>query len=195
MSPSIFKQTGNFITFGFSKQQIVPAEDILKQAEALRASGNNSIRSKYVQGDVYSRYPLNLKDELLVDVGAGAGVRTGGAAIFNGMLVGRIKESGENLSIVQTVFDPNFSLPVRIGKNKVDALLKGGVEPKLTLIQKNSDISQDDMVYSASSELEYGLAIGEAGPATVSNAGVFAEAPLKLSYSPADLRAIFLEAK
>lgn len=191
LPPAIFQRVAGVINFGFHSSSPSASGKIstLETAALPRAEKN------MIVADVYSRYPFNFKNELLVDAGAGNNLKIGGAAVFDGVLIGKIKEAAAESAVVQTIFDPGFSLPVRIGKGKVDALLVGGVEPKLTMMAKNADISPGDLVYSASADFEYGILIGAAGAPTISGTNVFSEAPLVLSYNPADMRYLSLETK
>lgn len=194
LNPAIFKTAGNIFAFGVSSPQKIDRADLEKKINEFRISIKYpQSTEKFVAADVYSRYPLNLKDEFLAGAGSNEGVKLGGAAIWNGILVGRVKQVAEETSLIQTIFDPNFSLAVRIGKSGADSLLKGGVEPKLTLIPKNSASSGGETVYSASGELPFGLVLGVSALPAVTPQSVFAEASLVLSYSPSDLRYIFLE--
>lgn len=192
LNPSGLRKTGDFLTFGLSTGNKISPEDMNSKLAASCVAAPEA-KGKFVAGNVFSRYPMNLKDQLLVDVGFADGVKLGGAAISDGMLVGKIIGVSANTSIVQTVFDPNFSLAVRIGKVREDALLKGGVEPRLTLISKVSSLIAGDAVYSASKDFQYGLPIGVIGAVNPTTQNVFSEAVLTLSYSPADLRYLFLE--
>lgn len=189
--PAFFQKIGSVLNFGFSN----PVKLMEGNISALQVSVRPFLGKNMILADVYSRYPLNFKNELLVNAGQNDNIKINGAAIFDGILVGRVRGVGEKTSVVQTVFDPGFNLPVRIGKSKADALLAGGVEPRLTMIQKNAEVSPGDLVYSASQDLEYGLLIGSAGTPVLSGSSVFSEAPLVLGYNPADMRFISLETK
>ena len=194
VSPVVFREIGNFITFGQSGAgpKISP-EELAQKVMDMRAGVKPDAGKKFIAGDVYSRYPLNFKDELLVNVGAKDGVKPQGAAVWDGNLVGRVKAVGNDFSVVQTIFDPGFSLPARIGKAGKEVLLKGGVEPKLTLIPKTADIKNGEVVYSASANFDYGMPLGVYGQAIGDQNGVFSEASLLISYSPSELRYLFLE--
>lgn len=192
LNPMFFRKTGDFLTFGLSGvSRITPEELDAKLAASCVGLAKPS--AKFVAGDIFSRYPLNLKDQLLVDVGSKDGVKLGGAALLDGVLIGKVAGVSEETSVIQTVFDSNFSLPVRIGKSRTDALLKGGVEPKLTMIPKASTAVSGDAVYSASRDFDYGLPLGTLGPVGPTSQDIFLEGGLVLSYSPADLRYLFLE--
>jgi cell shape-determining protein MreC len=192
LNPSGLRKTGDFLTFGFSTVNKISAEDMNSKFEASCAV-LPEVKGKFVGGNIFSRYPMNLKDRLLVDVGSADGVKFGGAAVSDGILIGKVVGVSADTSIVQTVFDSNFSLAVRIGKLRGDALLKGGVEPRLTLIPKASSLAAGDAVFSASEDFQYGLPLGVVGVVSLTAQNVFSEASLILSYSPADLRYLFLE--
>ena len=188
---SVFQGVAHVLNFGFRNIQNITAENV----SVFQISARPYAEKDMLVADVYSRYPFNFKNELLADAGTKDGVKNGGAAIFEGMLVGKIIEVKDETAIIQTVFDPGFSLPVRIGKSKTDALLVGGVEPKLTMIPKNADITPGDLVYSASADFEYGLLLGTAGTPAISGTNVFSEAPLILGYNPSDIRYLSLKTK
>ena len=192
LNPAWIRRTGDFLTFGLSAADKITPEELSRKLSEFRV-GSAESKAKFVAGDVFSRYPLNLKDQLLVNVGSKDGVKLGGAAVSDGVLIGKVVGVSENSSVVQTVFDPNFNVSVRIGKSGIDALLKGGVEPKLTMIQKTSAAESGDAVYSASKDFQYGLPLGVLGQISPTAQNVFSEANLVLSYSPADLRYLFLE--
>jgi cell shape-determining protein MreC len=192
LNPAWFRKAGDFLNFGLTSANKISPEELNQKLSASRI-GITESKAKFVAGDVFSRYPLNLKDQILVDVGSADGVKFGGAAISDGILVGKVVGVSGDTSVIQTVFDPSFSIAVRIGKSKTDALLRGGVEPKLTLIPKTSVVEVGDAVYSASKDFEYGLPLGVLGPIGPTSQNIFSEADLILSYSPADLRYLFLE--
>ncbi|MDO8504688.1 MAG: rod shape-determining protein MreC [Candidatus Liptonbacteria bacterium] len=194
VGPAVLRSFGNVLTFGPADTVArISAEELEQKVRDMRVGVNSGAGAKFVLGDVYSGYPLNLKDELLVNVGARDGVKPFGAVTWNGILVGKIKEVKEEFSVIQTIFDPKFSLPVRAGESGADALLKGGVEPKLTLIPKNVETKAGDVVYSASADFEYGMPLGVGGPLITSANSVFSEADLLISYGPSELRYLFLE--
>jgi cell shape-determining protein MreC len=152
---------------------------------------------------VYSHYPFNLKNELTLTLGARDGVTPNSPVTFvanrsastlksPGVLVGKIKTTFPNLSLVQTIFDPNWKSAVKVGPKAVDALLVGGNEPRLTLIAKGAVISANMPVYTASPDLPYGLAVGETTMPVLSADQLFWESTLKLAYDPNDINAVFV---
>jgi rod shape-determining protein MreC len=146
-----------------------------------------------VPAQIYSRYPLNFKNQILVNAGESAGVGIGWIAILpEKVLVGRVEQVFKNTALVRTVFDPGFRLAVRIGKAGADALLAGGDEPRLTLLPQGAEIGRGDVVYAADPALPYGLAVGEVGETMFSEDNLFEEAAVRLAYDLNGLRAVLL---
>ncbi|MCX7589858.1 MAG: hypothetical protein N2Z85_02890, partial [Patescibacteria group bacterium] len=121
---------------------------------------------KIIPAFVYSKYPFNLKNELLVklpndnfNIGQGV-VLINNLDLKNFILIGKIKEIHNQFAVVQTIFDPNFKLSVKSGNSLINGLLVGGLNPKITLIPRNANIEQGDIIINAQPELPYGLIIG-----------------------------------
>lgn len=147
---------------------------------------------------VYSRYPFNFKNELLVNAGANQGIESGQTAVIvpnssassSLILVGKVEKVFENVSLVQTIFDSRFQSAVRIGGSGTNALLKGGNEPELSLIPNDAKVANGDVVYSASPDFPYGLAIGSVGNIRISSNQLFQEADVETNYNPNELQSL-----
>ncbi len=152
------------------------------------ASQLPSASSSLIRAMVYSRYPLNFKSELLIDAGANSNVVPGRAVLFQGVLVGTIYKVFADGSIVQTVFDPNFRMPVRIGGaaagngGGVDGLFQGGAEPAVVSIDKSAAIKAGDIIYSATPGIPYALPIGVVGDVSVAANSLFQQATVNFVY-------------
>lgn len=145
--------------------------------------------SSVITAKVFSTYPFNIKNQITINIGENQGVKKMmTATVGENILLGQIINVFENYSVIQTIFDPNFQLPVRIGDRQINALFQGGNEPKATLIEKNKSIKAGDIVYSASQEFPYGLKIGEISEIRETAAGVFKEAVIKMPFSMNELR-------
>ncbi len=152
---------------------------------------------------VYSRYPFNFKNEILVNAGVNQGVENGQSAVIalddatspSPVLVGKVEKAFENVSLVQTIFDSRFQSAVRIGKSGTNALLKGGNEPELSLIPKDAKIANGDTIYSASPDFPYGLAIGSANNVRISSDQLFQEADVETNYNPNELQSLEIVTK
>lgn len=162
-----------------------PPGSCLRQQWKLEIPQENFLAVK-----VFSTYPFNIKNQIIVNAGEKQGIKKLSAAVLENILVGQVIEVFENYSVVKTIFDSNFQLPVRIGKDEINALFQGGAEPKAVLIDKEKPIQAGDVVYSASSEFPYGLKIGEISEIKETSAGVFKEAVLKMPFNVNELREV-----
>ncbi len=142
---------------------------------------------------VFSSYPFNHRNLLMIDRGVDEGFKTGwGVAVERSLLLGKIIEVFPHTSRVQTIFDADMTLPVKIGAQKIDALLVGGRIPQLTLIEKDASIFPGDEVYSSGSNFPYGLRVGEVLELLPESGSAFQEASLKIPYDAGNLDTVFV---
>jgi len=189
-----------FTSFFIKKERSFDENLRLKQEnESLKAqiqqlTTNNqplTTNNNYLVAKVFSTYPFNIKNQITINVGEKQGVKKMMAVTVEGnLLLGYISKVFDDYSIVQTIFDPSWQLPVRIGKEEIDGLFQGGSEPKLVLIAKEKAIQVGDIAYSASQEFPYGLKIGEILEIRENAAGVFKEAVLKIPFNVNELREV-----
>lgn len=148
-------------------------------------------KRKVLIAQVYSTYPFSNKNLLSINAGASDGVSVGSVVTVDGnMLLGQVIEVSKSQSIVQTIFDKTWSLPVRIGISRYDGLLVGGQNPRITLIDKIKQIDQGDKVVAAKKEFPYGMEIGSIGSVRGDSAHSFIEADLELPYLPNDIKEV-----
>ncbi len=151
LAPSPAAQSGNSGNLALEneklKAELVRLENIKSQFPD-RAPG-------FIGAMIYSRYPMNFKNELLINAGANDGVSANKAVVVAGVLIGKVSEVFDSAALVQTVFDSRFQTAVRVGQGGAQALLKGGAMPKLSLIPLDSGASAGDIVYSASPEFPH----------------------------------------
>ncbi len=139
---------------------------------------------------VYSDYPFNFKNEMTVNAGSADSVAMGDAAIFDGNLVGFVSEVSAHRSVIQTIFDPDFKLQVRIGAKGNDALLVGGSYPMAKSIAKTATIVPGDVVYSAASNAPYAVPVGIVASAALAPDNLFEQASLSFPYSSGEIQAV-----
>ncbi len=148
-------------------------------------------QKNYLIAKVFSTYPFNIKNQVTINIGEKQGVKKMmTVTVGDNLLLGQVTEVFENYSVIQTIFDPNWQLSVRIGKEEINGLFQGGNEPKVVLIEKEKAIQIGDIVYSASQEFPYGLKIGEISEIKETVAGVFKEAVLKIPFNINELREV-----
>ena len=164
----------------------------LEQTES-RTSLVKEGKRQMLSASVYSTYPFTSGNELFISAGEEHGVALGLAVLpAPGLFLGKIKTLDTRQSVVQTLFDRGWELPVKIGERKIDALLVGGQRPMLTLISKNKVVTSGETVYLASKEFPYALTLGVTSEVVPSDAGLFQEASLEVPYAISDLSSVLI---
>ncbi len=167
--------------------------DLKGQLSALQNSYSFPSDSKYAYAKIFSLYPFNIKNRIYINLGKNDGIALGDPVVFSKTtLIGQISAVYDNSSEVITIFDPSYSLPVKIGKNGIDGLLNGGVSPQVGLIDKTKQVSAGDSIYSASKDLPYGLAIGSVKSVGEDSTGAFFNAQIDLSYALSDINDVYV---
>jgi cell shape-determining protein MreC len=150
-------------------------------------------KKRYIRAPIYSSYPFNSSNELLIAAGSGSGVLEGATVfIAPGVFIGQVTSVTDDKAVVRTVFDSGWELPVKIGEGKVDALLVGGQEPKLTLVSKRKPLIGGELVVLASREFAYGLTLGTVAELRQSKESLFLEGRLITGYTLADLSELYI---
>ncbi len=149
---------------------------------------------------VYSRYPFGFKNELLINAGEREGVATGSTATYQGVFVGTVIEVFADSAVVQTIFDPSFKMPVRIGSSQgggntpnVDALVEGGADPKIASIAKGSALAAGDVIYTAAPGIPYGLPVAVIAATSTSADNLFEEAALNFAYDINNVQTVVIQ--
>jgi len=147
----------------------------------------------YLTAQIYSRYPFNDNQILIVDAGSQNGVREGWPVLAaENHLLGKIIKVKASASEVRTIFSSDWRSAVKIGPQGIEALLKGGRQPKLELIPAGAQINLDDEVFSASPDLPMNLFIGKVGEINSQPTASLQEVKLKTDYDPSQIRKVFI---
>ncbi|MEK7554614.1 MAG: rod shape-determining protein MreC [Patescibacteria group bacterium] len=155
--------------------------EVLFLAKEPRNTG--TVARPEVSAKVHSTYPTNSRGLLNINAGSSEGIKKGMTVTVDGFtFLGVVEEVGERSSIVRTIFDTDWQIPVKIGDGAHDALMVGGRGPRLTLIVKTGNVLDGDDVYTASKEFPYGLRIGEVKEVKGEPGSTFEEADIKLPF-------------
>lgn len=183
------KLVGNFLRVDeleTENQELRTQNEALK-TELLKTGAKNqsgwlgAYRYQVVQ--VYSTYPFNFRHLLTVDRGADSDFKVNMPVLVKGgLLLGQIHQVSPKYSVVKTIFDPNWEMPVKIGAGGVDGLLTGGPNPSISLIDKKRNLQIGDSVYSSGAGFPYGIAVGSIGKLFSSEGELFKKAELALPY-------------
>lgn len=145
-----------------------------------------------VRAMVYSRYPMNFRNELLVSAGSDDGVAAGDAVMFQGMLLGQVQAVFSSEAVVQTIFDNTLKMPVRIGNGGVNGLLQGGANPVIGSIAANAPVAAGDIVYSAAPGIPYAAPIATIVATSTSADDLFQQATISFPYDINDVETVLI---
>lgn len=148
---------------------------------------------EYKKAFVYSSYPFNDQRLLGINLGSDDGIKELMPVMASpGIIAGQVVEVFPKYSLVKTIFDPAFKIPVRVGWLGLEALLEGGSQPALTLIKKGQDLISNEPVYSAGMQFPYGMKIGDVGSKIQIQNEYFKKADVILPYTTGDLKEVFV---
>ena len=148
---------------------------------------------QYKTAAVYATYPFNFRHFLTINKGSKDGLKLNMPVLVGqGVLLGKVTEVFPKYSLVRTIFDPEWEMAVRVGGTGVDALLRGGLTPVISLIDKKLSVKSGDSVYSSGTGFPYGLAIGEVGRLSYSDSDLFKRSDLALPYAVGNLKEILV---
>jgi len=145
----------------------------------------------YLEARVYAAYPLNNRNSITINAGSLLGVEVGAPVVLGrAILVGEVSDVRPHSAVVRTIFDSGWSSAVKIGERAVDGLLKGGVLPRVTMIEKGGALREGDAVFSASASYPYGLRVGAIRRIREISEQAFSEADLVATKNVRDLDAV-----
>lgn len=141
----------------------------------------------------YSTYPFNAKQTLTISVGTAQGILPRMPVLSaDQIFVGRVVQVFQDAAVVETIFDPGFEMPVRIGKEGVDAIMRGGAAPFLDLIPKGAHVNEGDSVFTSGTVAPFGVPLGTVGSVRNQDYEAFQSAAVQLPYTLNDLREVLV---
>lgn len=148
---------------------------------------------EYRPATIFSTYPFNNQRVLAIALGSEDGLKKSMPVVAApGILLGQVIEVFPKYSLVKTIFDPDFKIPVRIGAAATDALLEGGNQPMVTLINKNTLALSGDFVYSAGVQFPYRMQIGILAVVSDFQDNFLKKAELKINYNINELKKVYV---
>lgn len=148
---------------------------------------------EYKKAFVFSSYPFNNQRLLGINLGSDDGIKELMPVMASpGIVAGQIAKVFPKYSLVKTIFDPTFKIPVRVGWLGLETLLEGGSQPTLTLIKKDQDLTSGEPVYSAGIQFPYGMKIGDVGSKIQVQNEYFKKADIILLYTTNDLKIVYV---
>ncbi len=110
---------------------------------------------KFLKAKVYAFSPFNDQKNILINLGRNDGLKEGQSVLLEKKIfLGKITKVFSHQSEVETIFSLNFKEPV-IFQNKTQALLVGGIFPKVKYIPLQSGVKNGDEIYVLRQNLPY----------------------------------------
>lgn len=159
-----FDKSFNYRSFKRIEIENQILKDEVLRLRRLKRSGSGRSELNRKEANVYSNYPFNNKDALIIDFGKTDGARVGmpvfGSGDFKNVLIGRIRAVKDKQSEVMTMFDSAWVSGIKISHNDSKAVLKGGVPPRLELVSGETEIKKGDVILNTSSEFPINAPVG-----------------------------------
>ena len=176
--------------------RLTPEYQLRQQVAELQKENENLRAQVFVQSitqtstiKVYSSYPFNNNQYIVLAAGSNQGLKVGDVVTYGtNLLVGQLTSVSPNESVAETIFNPNWEMAVRIGTQQVNALFRGGIELKVTLIPKSLPVNNGDLAITASQGFPYGLEVGSVQSVTDDVGTPYKEATLQAPFKLEDLR-------
>ena len=164
-----------------------------QEVAALRNKLELNSHQPLLTAQVFSRYPYNDNQNLIIDLGSKDGVKVGQPVLAaENYLLGKVVSVKTKTSEIKTIFSPDWRSAVYIGPQKIDALLAGGRQPTLELIPADAKINLTAEVVNASPNFPLNLFIGRVAEINSSPTASLQQAKLKIGYNPNQIRKVFI---
>jgi cell shape-determining protein MreC len=164
--------------------------ELLAASACLRSGVQQVVRAR-----MYSTYPFNNRGFVTINAGARDGISLSRTVTIDGVyLFGTVVEVFDSYSVVRTIFDSGWEVPVKIGDTAAgtDALLVGGREPRLTLIAKEAGVADGAPVYVVASDFTYGLTVGAVLDVRGNESSAFYESAITVPYEVSTLTEVWV---
>ena len=148
----------------------------------------------YLRADVFSRYPFNDRQLLTLNVGTDQGVSEGMPVVAREhVLIGKIRSVRRTQSEVETIQNPSWRSSVVLGPDRVQAVFRGGIPPRVELIPAGVEVRESDEVSSISPEFPFGLFLGTIASLDIDPKTLWQSGEVTLSYGGIDqLNSVFV---
>jgi rod shape-determining protein MreC len=154
------------------RRQIVELQAAAKENAALRQALNfqKSSGHRMVAANVIGRGPDAFTRTMEIDRGTADGVQPGMVVATGAGLLGRVRESGPHMAIVQTLGDPNSRVNVYLSTSNLQGTLSGGPTSLQMEIQRTLGVIAANGEWAITSGVgggyPRGLVVGEVASVT-----------------------------
>ncbi len=147
--------------------EVVNLKDAKEENESLKKDLKFISEKKidYESASVIAYEPSNLRGMITINKGLKNNIKEGKAVVFEGFLIGRISEVGEEYSKIQLITDPTSAIPVAIQNSNTKGIAKGELGSGLIIekVPQGEKIEEGDTVVTSGlgGELPRGIILGK----------------------------------
>jgi len=115
-----------------------------------------------LEARIFSKYPNNLRSMITISAGSKNGLRVGMPVVTDTYaLIGIVTKVLGRLSLVQTIYDSDWSMPVLLTGATVPGLYIGGPVPEIQMVARDVAVKGGELIITADERLPYGLIVGQ----------------------------------
>ncbi len=163
------------------------------KSELLKKNSGSAVTDRYLEAQVYSHYPFNDRNALIIDRGSLDGVKVGMPVLAaRGVLLGRVTNVKDRVSEDRKSIDPAWKSSVVVGEHKIKAVLQGANNPRLELIPKDAVIKEGDMITNIAPEYPIALRVGSIGSARLDEKKVWQIADVDVAFGIEDIDTVLV---
>jgi rod shape-determining protein MreC len=167
----------------------------IRLRELLRFKEKNSAY-ELLPADVVGKSLINLRNYIILNVGASDGVEVNMPIVCESGVVGKIVRVGENYSVGMILFHKDFRASVKIQRSRVDGIIawEGGEYLSMLNVPKTMDVEPGDVVITSeySTIFPPGMEIGVVVETDNSAKGLFKAIKVKPSVDFTKLEEVFV---
>ncbi len=179
----------NYRTIADLKTENVSLKKEIERFSAVEKKDN----SQFLEAHVYSRYPFNDKNVIVIDKGFADGITEGMPVLAKkNVLLGRVKSVQRFQSEVMTIFDPDWKTSASIGNAHIKTVLNGANTPHAELIPKDAAVAAGDAVTNSAQEFPLGLFVGTVKSVTLDEKKVWQIADIEVPYAIEDIDSVLV---
>lgn len=159
---------------------------------------DQSEKGTLVPAKIIDREPTTFLDYMIVDKGSDDGIVTGSAVVFNGVLVGQIKDVYQNSAKIILITSKDSLVQSMLQDCRAKGILKGGINGLYmeNIISDTEFKTGENIVTSGlGGKIRAGILIGQAGKIQSSSSGIFKTIAVEPAIDLSTLELVFIEKK
>lgn len=159
---------------------------------------DQSEKGTLVPAKIIEREPTSFLDYFIVDKGKNDSIVLGAAVIYNGVLVGQIKEVFDTHSKVVLITSKDSIVQVALQDCRAKGILKGGINGLfMENIVSDTDYKVGEYIITSGlgGRMKAGILVGKAGEIQSNSSGIFKSVAVEPIIDLSTLELVFIEKK